>query len=1004
MEIKKILNELLKTKEAKWLEFKSEWYWHDSVSKEIKSEKWGEFLKDFAALFNILEEKTKYLVIGFDEETQKKKPIQKISDLQNIEKLKFSIVEKIKNSFAFIKSLDEEEPDLNSLFQIDWASDLLVISITQNLYLLELRRELKGNSNKVYSKGSVFTRYLDKQNSPYIDTMSHSEIASVKQNLCSNNFKNKNIISIQKIVEAYRDSQIQKATIEPRETTKEFRYQFYKIVNRRLGIHINFVYFSSSSSQKRAINELLEKGYLKEGKNYILTDRKNTSKELVKKDTIERMFHNQDKSIKIEIFYINEFIVEELCGDIFQSDIFNDNSFGINAFVPPNVINQEKNVEILMHEWLEETEKPLLLIKGAGGIGKTTVVKYFLDSVRKENNTYKHTLFISSNEIVKAFKRSERIENISNLFDFYNFFIKEYDIDDKYIFTQEAFDVVVGNGNLLIVLDGIDEVISSMGNRFNILEFLESIKNNCFEFFKTKIIITCRDYFWEDDNRFENLIETLFLQEFDIKQVEKYFNNTLENPNDRKLAIKQAKEWALDKDENRFVPYILDMIQTNIKLEQLFKQPLSNNSSTMFSKYLAKDIKHDNIIRQVCERETKKMKTFKELESGIDDINDAIDKQIEVFIEMAVLYDGCLAERNFTSILEGKSIPLSIIDNFKAHPLICFNNGLISFKYDFFDTLFKNIAVSRKLKETNFDDMDNKISQVISQLIAYENDFAQNVKKRLINYSKDEEKLFAKIEERFFLWIQKWDKQNPMEDNCRKISSSIFSLLIMMLCNNNVEDRTSLLKKLYGQKENGKDVVKNLHLINIHSPNNQERLSFDFSGIIFEDCSFENYEHFIKNKFNEKTLFKHCSFSSPLCTNDFQTSLTHKNIDIKTCHTISGIHDVLENQRHKTENEEHTTRNGLEYIIKLFYQNGIFKKQLKEKIKKKIGDKKELLDTLLKLEVIQEESESSSKRKGNIHYIINKKYSNLRKFIEENQSGCYEFEEILLLCTKKLAR
>lgn len=350
---------------------------------------------------------------------------------------------------------------------------------------------------------------------------------------------------------------------------------------------------------------------------------------------------------------------------------------------------------------------------------------------------------------------------------------------------------------------------------------------------------------------------------------------------------------------------------------------------------------------------------------------------------------------------------LSVADNFKAHPLIHFDNGVISFKYDFFDTLFKNIAVSRKLKETNFDDIDNKISQIVSQFITYENDFAQDVERRLIHYSKDEEQLFAQIEERFFLWIQQWNKQNPMSDSSKKMSSSIFTLLVMILCQNNIEDRTLLLKKIYAQKENGQDVIRNLHLINIHSINNQERLSFDFSDIIFEDCSFENYEHFIKNKFNEKTFFKSCSFIAPLCTNDFQTLLTYKNIDIKTCHTISGIHEVLENQRSKIENKAYALRNSLGFIINLFYQNSNFKKQLKEKIDKKLGDKRDkrkLFDILLGFGVIQEESESSFKRKGNTHYVINEKYSNLRKFIEENQSGCYEFEQILSLCSEKLTR
>ena len=62
-----LLEDLLKKEENLWLEFKCCWA---DVDESII---WGEFLKDFASLFNTYTETNdiKYLIIGFDEITKK---------------------------------------------------------------------------------------------------------------------------------------------------------------------------------------------------------------------------------------------------------------------------------------------------------------------------------------------------------------------------------------------------------------------------------------------------------------------------------------------------------------------------------------------------------------------------------------------------------------------------------------------------------------------------------------------------------------------------------------------------------------------------------------------------------------------------------------------------------------------------------------------------------------------------------------------------------------------
>jgi hypothetical protein len=67
-----IVSQLLENEDEKiWLEYKSYWYWPESDTNKI-GKGWGEFLKDFAALFNseASGSGTKYFIIGFNETTK----------------------------------------------------------------------------------------------------------------------------------------------------------------------------------------------------------------------------------------------------------------------------------------------------------------------------------------------------------------------------------------------------------------------------------------------------------------------------------------------------------------------------------------------------------------------------------------------------------------------------------------------------------------------------------------------------------------------------------------------------------------------------------------------------------------------------------------------------------------------------------------------------------------------------------------------------------------------
>lgn len=160
----KVIEELIGRPESLWLEFKSFWYWNED-DKEIAI-CWGEFLKDFSALFNSCEKgETKYLIIGFDEKTRTCRNYyidtngKGISVIRNLDEFKKSIVSKLKKHFSNIPEYRKSNKlvDIDTLFSINSVAingyKLLVFTLYPAPYLLQLNKQLQGS--ETFREGNI---------------------------------------------------------------------------------------------------------------------------------------------------------------------------------------------------------------------------------------------------------------------------------------------------------------------------------------------------------------------------------------------------------------------------------------------------------------------------------------------------------------------------------------------------------------------------------------------------------------------------------------------------------------------------------------------------------------------------------------------------------------------------------------------------------------------------------------------------------------------------------
>jgi len=387
-----------------------------------------------------------------------------------------------------------------------------------------------------------------------------------------------------------------------------------------------------------------------------------------------------EKFKPINLFYIDDFIREQCTPKIIQED--KSNFLSISNFILPilNKVLQHDTIDKYLIEWFEKTDEPIFVVKGTGGIGKTTFSQYIADITQKK---YVNTsvLFIDSVLIKDQLLKS----NQNGHFKIYNFYEALCAITDSISekLSEDIFRINIDVGNILLIIDGLDEVISKIPN-FNVKEFLKSIHDSSSSLGGGKVIITCRTFFWDSiDFSGENL-RIIELEPFNSEQTRKFFEKSFGLDEGKiKKAIKLANEFKYPKAENKNIydPYVLDIIRSLIISE---KETIEVDLSIFSSKILKSNIKNDYIIYRVCDRECRR----------VGQVN--VDEQITFFTYLAVEKRGVIFSQNLREELAqalGKQINSTNVEAFKAHPFIKDSGSSLTFQYDFLGDLFRSIYV-----------------------------------------------------------------------------------------------------------------------------------------------------------------------------------------------------------------------------------------------------------------------------------------------------------------------
>lgn len=347
-----------------------------------------------------------------------------------------------------------------------------------------------------------------------------------------------------------------------------------------------------------------------------------------------------------------------------------------------------ETVESALDYLVDALQKPSAtaahLVVAPGGMGKTSLCLSVAKKLHSRNDLRSSVVLIQAESIKKyVAERGGAGPRVDSIYDIYELYARQQ--GHGQIFDRTTFDLAVVCGNITVIIDGLDELASLFGEKFDVKSFLLSLNQLHHQLGSSSILLTTRSNIIAEGADLEALsIRRYDLLGFNVNDLSRYVKRRLNHYPDSDALVKkvmsQVGEIKLNDGDDRVIPFLADIVTTVVEDEFVESGAPGFVVIEDSTPYYSNNDLTDHIVYSVLRRE----QTRHGLEISVSEVVDLISGLVADFGRRWLASE---LQSRLHILYEAHSA--SLYNKILLNPLLMFSGEYVELRYSFLASYFE---------------------------------------------------------------------------------------------------------------------------------------------------------------------------------------------------------------------------------------------------------------------------------------------------------------------------
>lgn len=617
--------------------------------------------------------------------------------------------------------------------------------------------------------------------------------------------------------------------------------------------------------------------------------------------------------------------------------------------------------ELLLEKLGKTPEFNAHLVVAPGGMGKTWLCRSIAAGLSNDQTENRLVVLIQAENLREYIAEvgSAHIQ-VTSVFDLYELHARSQNSECPY--DRGTFELAVICGNIVLIVDGLDELATVLQERFDLSKFLDSVVELSSSLLSSHILLTTRDSLLVDDSATSKFgIARYELLGFDDSDWKRYAAKRFRTNEHKELIVSKLtsvlNSLIFADETGRIVPFFVDVLCNIIEDDASLEETQSFDLSNGITPYHSNNEITDHLIHSIFRREIRRQSIDLDIDQLIALVAELISEQGDNFGQEALLHALEL-------LYETRAVGL--LQKISLNPL--FQKGVKSLRlrYDFLQSYFRSLflieCLQKNLHTPEALNAFAKSNATESPEVAY-----------LRKYYQGKAEI---LDDQLFEIVPKFREQARSSDNKRaelgrRAISGVLKIYIAARGFGTAKVSEKIIELF--PTPSMKKTIDGLAVYGDFPP-------LDFSETTVFNSKFLDYKNFGRGKF-EGAKFISCIFEN--CVDETQLNSTLHLAEFETSCTLGDVATLVSSSRSHQIIEEQTLEQECLTFLRCFFKYGApyDPKPIWIKFSPKVrGLKQKVLEKL-----VPEYLFVKSQKGSDTHYELSPSFiSSARNFIDNN--------------------